>query len=57
LKSRRRRVMFEVRVVIIAPKGVNRVEFGDFLDDLEVLGRLDRIVINECHYMLDVFDS
>jgi hypothetical protein len=49
--------MFKVRVVIIAPKGVNGVEFSDFLDDLEVLGRLDRVVINECHYVLDVFDG
>jgi len=49
--------MFKVRVVVIAPKGVNRVEFGDFLDDLEVLGRLDRIVINECHCVLDVFNG
>ena len=49
--------MFKVRVVVIAPKGVNRVEFSDFLDDLEVLGRLDRIVINKCYYVLDVFNS
>lgn len=57
LKSRRRRLMFKVKVVIIAPEGVNRKEFSKFLDDLEVRERLDRVVINKCHYMLDVFNS
>lgn len=57
LKSRRRRLMFEVRVVVIAPESVNGLEFGKFLDDLEASGKLDRVVINECHCMLDVFDG
>jgi len=49
--------MFKVRVVIIAPEGVNGLEFSEFLDDLEALGKLDRVVINECYYILDVFDG
>lgn len=57
LKSRRRRLMFKVRVVVIAPEGVNGLEFGEFLDDLEASGKLDRVVINKCHCVLDVFDG
>jgi len=49
--------MFKVRVVIIIPEGVNGLEFGKFLDNLEASGKLDRIVINKCHYVLDVFNS
>jgi len=49
--------MFKVRVVIIAPKGVNSLEFSEFLDNLEALGKLDYIVINECYYVLDVFNG
>jgi hypothetical protein len=33
--------MFKVRVVIIIPEGVNGLEFSEFLDDLEVSGKLD----------------
>jgi hypothetical protein len=49
--------MFKVRVVIIALEGINRKEFNEYLDDLEVKGRLDRVVINKYHYMLDVFNG
>ena len=57
IRSRRRRMMFEVRVIVIAPEGVNGVEFGEFLDDLEIRGGLDRVVIDECHCVLSVFDG
>ena len=49
--------MFKVRVVVIAPKGVNRVEFSEFLDDLEIRGGLDRVVINKYYYVLSVFNG
>ena len=49
--------MFKVRVIIIAPEGVNSVEFREFLDDLEIRGGLDRVVVNKCHYVLSVFDG
>jgi superfamily II DNA helicase RecQ len=41
------------RVIFVTPESAVKREFGDFISDLAARQQLDRVVIDECHMVLD----
>jgi superfamily II DNA helicase RecQ len=51
-----RRPPYWARIVFTTPEGAATKSFGRFLDEKRMLRQLDRIVIDECHTMLESND-
>ncbi|KAH7067967.1 P-loop containing nucleoside triphosphate hydrolase protein, partial [Paraphoma chrysanthemicola] len=51
-----RRPPYWARIVFTTPEGAATKSFGRFLDEKRMLRQLDRIVIDECHTMLESSD-
>lgn len=41
------------QIVLVQPESVVTTKFAQYLNRLQGLGQLDRIVIDECHTILD----
>ncbi|KAF2805012.1 P-loop containing nucleoside triphosphate hydrolase protein [Mytilinidion resinicola] len=47
-------VVLLAQVVLVTPESAVRKAFGNFINRQQSIGRLDRIVINKCHVILDL---
>lgn len=48
-----RRPHERAQILLVTPEAAVRDAFGEFLNRQRVMGRLDRIVVDECHVVLD----